>query len=54
MRRAEEVAMAHGKECSLLLRPRDPQGRDELRNETPRRGGLLGYSFRRLGDSEEG
>lgn len=50
MRRAEEVAVAHGKECSLLLRPRDPQGRDELRNETPRRGGLLDYSFRRLGD----
>lgn len=53
MRRAE-VAMAHGKECSLLLRPRDLQGRDELRKETPRRGGLLGYSFRRLGGSEEG
>lgn len=53
MRRAEEVAMACGKVCSLQLRPRDPRGRDELRKETPRRGGLLRYSFRRLGDSEE-
>lgn len=53
MRRGEEVAMAHGKECSLQLRPRDPWGRDELRKVTPRRGGLLGYSFRRLRDSEE-
>lgn len=53
MRRAEEVAMAHGKECSLQLRPRDSRGRDELKKVAPRRGRLLGYSFRRLRDSEE-